>query len=308
MLRTAASSLAGSTDEPLHEGPGANVSSSLSELGVPADFVAALSERGITSPTPIQAATIPDILAGRDVCGRAPTGSGKTFAFGLPLLARVEKAKARRPRALVLAPTRELAAQIRRELEPLGALRHRRVFAVYGGVGYDPQRRALREGVDVLIACPGRLHAELIAASGPTIVFCRTRRGVDRMLKTLDRSGVRAAGIHGGRSQSQRDKALRSFAEGRVAALVATDVAARGIHVDDVACVVHYDLPADAKEYLHRSGRTARAGASGVVVSLVGRDQSREARRLQRAVGIEVADGRPQVKQARRRRPARVGV
>jgi superfamily II DNA/RNA helicase len=379
----------------------------MSELGIPADFIAALAERGVTSPTPIQAATIPDILAARDVCGRAPTGSGKTLAFGIPLLARVEKAKPRRPRALVLAPTRELAAQIRRELEPLGALRDRRVFAVYGGVGYDPQRRALRNGVDVLIACPGRLHdlveqgvvrldsvtavvvdeadrladmgflpqvrgllqltrtprqtvlfsatldgtiavltrefqrdpvrhevgptepdvtaadhrfldvepsdraertAELIAASGPTIVFCRTRRGVDRMVKALERSGVRVAGIHGGRSQSQRDRALRSFTEGRVSALVATDVAARGIHVDDVACVVHYDLPADTKDYLHRSGRTARAGASGLVVSLVGRHQAREAQRLRQAAGIGVSTERPHSKKRRPSRPARMAV
>jgi superfamily II DNA/RNA helicase len=362
------------------------VNTTFSDLGVPADLVDALAARGMSAPFEVQAATIPDILAGRDVCGRAPTGSGKTLAFGVPLIARTGKAAPKKPRALVLAPTRELAAQIQRELEPLARARGRRVFAVYGGVGYDPQRRALRKGVDVLVACPGRLFdlveqhavrldsvtsvvideadrmadmgflpqvrklldetnedrqtvlfsatldgavavltreyqndpsrhevgaaepdvtladhrfwkvepadrlgrtADIISDSGPTIVFCRTRHGVDRVVKTLGTNGVRAAAIHGGRSQAQRDRALKSFTDGQVSALVATDVAARGIHVDDVACVVHFDLPADAKDYLHRSGRTARAGASGTVVSLVGRHQVRDVRRLQRAAGID---------------------
>jgi superfamily II DNA/RNA helicase len=363
------------------------VTVTFTDLGVPADLVGALDARGISAPFEVQAATIPDLLAGRDVCGRAPTGSGKTLAFGIPLLARIGKAKPKRPRALVLAPTRELAAQIQRELQPLARVRGRQVYAVYGGVGYEPQRRALRRGVDVLVACPGRLHdlveqhavrldvvttvvideadrmadmgflpqvrklldatnedrqtvlfsatldgavavltreyqngavrhevgavepditladhrfwkvetaervaqtADLISTAGPTIVFCRTRHGVDRVVKVLGREGVRAAAIHGGRSQGQRDRALQSFTDGHVAALVATDVAARGIHVDDVACVVHFDLPADAKDYLHRSGRTARAGASGLVVSLVGRHQARDAKRLQRAAGVEI--------------------
>jgi superfamily II DNA/RNA helicase len=360
---------------------------SFADLGVPADLVDALAARGISAPFEVQAVTIPDQLAGRDVCGRAPTGSGKTLAFGLPLVARIAKAQPKRPRALVLAPTRELAAQIHRELAPLAAVRGRTVFAVYGGVGYDPQRRALRKGVDILVACPGRLHdlveqhavrldsvttvvideadrmadmgflpqvrkvldatnesrqtvlfsatldgavgaltreyqhdaarheigaaepditlaehrfwnvepgdrtdrtADLISLHGPTIVFCRTRHGVDRVVKHLEKTGVRAAGIHGGRSQGQRDRALRSFTDGHVSALVATDVAARGIHVDDVACVVHFDLPADSKDYIHRSGRTARAGARGVVVSLVARHQARDARRLQRSAGLAV--------------------
>ena len=129
--------------------------------------------------------------------------------------------------------------------------------------------------------------ADLISANGPTIVFCRTRHGVDRVVKVLEKNGVRAAAIHGGRSQGQRDRALRSFTDGQVSALIATDVAARGIHVDDVACVVHFDLPADSKDYQHRSGRTARAGASGLVVSLVANHQARDARRLQRAAGID---------------------
>ena len=134
------------------------MSPSFSDLGVPADLADALDRRGISAPFEVQAATIPDILAGRDVCGRAPTGSGKTLAFGIPLLARIGKAAPKKPRALVLAPTRELAAQIQRELEPLARARGRSVYAVYGGVGYDPQRRALRKGVDVLVACPGRLY------------------------------------------------------------------------------------------------------------------------------------------------------
>jgi superfamily II DNA/RNA helicase len=377
------------------------VSISFADLGVPADLVDALDARGISAPFEVQAATIPDVLAGRDVCGRAPTGSGKTLAFGIPLLARVPKAKSKRPRALVLAPTRELAAQIQRDLAPLAAVRGRTVHAVYGGVGYEPQRRALRRGVDVLIACPGRLHdlveqhvvrldsvttvvideadrmadmgflpqvrklldltepsrqtvlfsatldgavavltreyqndavrhevgapepdvtlaehrfwdvepgdrvtrtAELIRANGPTIVFCRTRHGVDRVVKVLERNGVRAAAIHGGRSQGQRDRALRAFTDRGVVALVATDVAARGIHVDDVACVVHFDLPADAKDYLHRSGRTARAGASGLVVSLVAKHQARDAHRLQRAAGLAVgAEHAPRTNRGPRR-------
>ena len=363
------------------------MSITFNDLGVPADLVAALAKRGVTEPFDIQAATSPDMFAGRDVCGRAPTGSGKTLAFGIPLVTMVEQAKPRRPRALVLAPTRELAAQIQRELQPLAALRGRSVYAVYGGVGYEPQRRAMRKGVDVLVACPGRLHdlveqgvlrldsvqvvvvdeadrmadmgflpqvrklldatnperqtvlfsatldgavsvvtreyqtdpvrhevgaaepditlaehrfwkvepadraqrtAGLIHSAGPTIVFCKTRRGVDRVVTVLEREGVRAVGIHGGRSQGQRDRALQSFTDGKVHALVATDVAARGIHVDAVACVVHFDLPADAKDYQHRSGRTARAGASGLVVSLVARHQVRDAQRIQKAAGIAI--------------------
>jgi len=367
--------------------------SSFTGLGVPEDLVAALAARDITAPFPVQAATIPDLLAGRDVCGRAPTGSGKTIAFGVPLLARVERAAPKRPRALVLAPTRELAAQIERELSPLAQARGRRVFSVYGGVGYEAQRRALRKGVDVLVACPGRLedlieqrvldlsavdivvvdeadrmadmgflpavrrtldatsatrqtmlfsatldgdvavltrayqrepvrhevadveraggdarhhfepvesHARLervaavIGAEGPTIVFCRTRRGADKVAKKLGHAGVEAAAIHGGRSQNQRDRALAAFGRGSVDALVATDVAARGIHVDDVACVVHFDPPADAKSYVHRSGRTARKGASGLVVSLVAPDQRRESRRLQRELGLGPAGDEPE--------------
>jgi superfamily II DNA/RNA helicase len=358
---------------------------SFGDLGVPADLVAALAKGGIVQPFDIQAATIPDALAGRDVCGRAPTGSGKTVAFGIPLIARIDKARKRQPTALILAPTRELTAQICQELEPLAATRGLRVCSVYGGVGYDAQRRHLNRGVDVLVACPGRLAdllrqdaldleqiqvvvvdeadrmadmgflpevrrlldqtpasrqtmlfsatldgaikvltrdyqkdavrhdagapepdgrgahhvfwrvdgpqraavaAELVPAAGPTIIFCRTRRGADRLAAQLEKAGVRAAAIHGGRSQNQRDRALAAFKVGRVEALVATDVAARGIHVDGVACVLHYDTPEDGKAYLHRSGRTARAGAGGLVVSLVGHADTRTVSRMQRDLEI----------------------
>jgi superfamily II DNA/RNA helicase len=361
------------------------VSVSFGDLGVPADLVAALAKRGITEPFDIQAATIPDALAGRDVCGRAPTGSGKTVAFGIPVVARIDRANKRQPTALILAPTRELTAQICKELEPLLATRRLSVCSVYGGVGYEGQRRALNRGVDVLVACPGRLAdllrqdaldlskvqvvvvdeadrmadmgflpevrrlldqtpdsrqtmlfsatldgaikvltrdyqrdavrhdvgapepdgrgahhvfwridgpqragvlADVVPAAGPTIVFCRTRRGADRLTQQLEKTGVRASAIHGGRSQNQRDKALAMFKMGRVEALIATDVAARGIHVDGVACVVHYDVPEDGKAYLHRSGRTARAGEDGLVISFVGHGDTRTVSRMQKDLEI----------------------
>ncbi len=358
-------------------------------LGVPDEIAAVLERSGIATPFDIQAAAIPDALAGRDVLARAPTGSGKTLAFGLPLVAQVGKGTSRRPRALILSPTRELAEQIRRELEPLAAAKGRNVLAVYGGVGMNPQRSALQRGVDILVACPGRLtdlieqgcvnlgdvdqvvideadrmadmgflptvrklldmtaqrrqtqlysatldndvkvlvdryqhkparhevgekepdlsnvshrfiaadrpeklalSADLIEDAGPTIVFCRTRHGADRVAKQLKRVGIKAAPIHGGRSQGQRTRALEAFADGKVTALVATDVAARGIHVDGVQCVLHFDLPPDPKDYVHRSGRTARAGADGQVVSLVQPDQRKDLRKLQRDVGLPQAE------------------
>ncbi len=362
-----------------------NSDASFGDLGVPEDLVAVLDKRGITTPFEIQRASIPDALAGRDVLGRAPTGSGKTLAFGIPMVAGIGKATPRRPRGLILSPTRELAEQIRRELEPLAKTRQRSVLAVYGGVGMESQRRALRKGLDLLVACPGRLldligqgecsldqvsfvvideadrmadmgflpvvrqildmcssrqqtvmfsatlgkevkvltdtyqnapvthqvgasepdlrlvahrfilteqsakvglSADIIDDAGPTIMFCRTRHGVDRVARQLKRVGVKAGWIHGGRSQNQRDAALKAFTDGRVQALVATDVAARGIHVDGVACVIHYDPPADPKDYVHRSGRTARAGAEGVVVSYINPDQKKGAIRMLKDVGL----------------------
>jgi len=352
---------------------------------VPSRYLPVLDRAGVRTPFPIQAAVLPDAFAGRDVAGRAPTGSGKTLGFGLPLLARIGDARRRLPTGLVLAPTRELAGQIADALRPLAEVDGRAVATIFGGVGYGPQRHALREGADVVVACPGRLedlleqgdlrldavevlvvdeadrmadmgflpavrrilratpasrqtmlfsatldgavnklvgefgldcarhevdggdtgvdaahhvfwdvargdrvrHAAEVASTMPsTFIFCRTRHGADRLATQLGRLGVEAAPIHGGRSQPQRTRALDSFRAGRVRALVATDVAARGIHVDDVAAVVHFDPPADHATYLHRSGRTARAGSSGVVVSFVDPSDRSATKKLQRSLGI----------------------
>ena len=370
------------------------MSKTFADLGLPHELVSPLRKTGITDPFPIQAATIPDALDGRDVLGRAPTGSGKTLAFGLPMLATVQKAKPRRPHALVLSPTRELAEQIRKELAPIAAGRGIRLLTVYGGVSYHPQRSKLRNGVDVVIACPGRLidlieqgdltldaidyvvideadrmadmgfmpqvrelldmtpddrqtllfsatldgdvarlteryqkdpvrhevggdahdagtarhhfwrieHSErldvvadVVTAHGSTLVFTRTRRGADRLARQLDKHGVKAEAIHGGRSQRQRDRALRNFKNGQAEALIATDVAARGIHVDGVECVIHFDPPEDHKAYLHRSGRTARAGAAGHVVSFVQHDQVRSTHRLQDHLGLRDGINSPSI-------------
>ena len=361
---------------------------SFADLGVPARLCASLAHRGIVEPFPIQAATLPDALAGRDVAGKAPTGSGKTLVFGLAIAARSEALGAprpRRPRALVLVPTRELAAQVRGELAALVDERAAGpVAAVYGGVGYGPQRKLLARGVSAVVACPGRLEdlvasgdvvldradlvvldeadrmadmgflpavrrlldrtparrqtllfsatldgdvdtlvrryqhdpahhavagddddaaavehlfwtvprakrvavtADVVTRAGSTIVFTRTRHGADRVARQLGQAGVTAVPIHGRRSQAQRDQAMRHFSTGRAPVLVATDVAARGIHVDGVACVVHFDLPDDPKDYVHRSGRTGRAGAPGVVIALVPEDGRTAARTLQRQLG-----------------------
>lgn len=357
------------------------------QLGVPAFISDALEQRGITTPFAIQAATVADGLVGRDVLGRAPTGSGKTLAFGIPLVANVTdlgRCQPRRPAALVLAPTRELAEQITTELRSFSG--RLRVDAVYGGVGYGPQLAALKRGVDILVACPGRLEdliqrrdvvlsdvayvvldeadrmadmgfmpavrrlldqtsperqtllfsatldgdvakltrdyqrdpvrhevgeetpdvraathrfwtvdrmernpivAEVVNAAWPSIIFTRTRHGADRLARQLTKLGIETAPIHGGRSQGQRNRALDDFSKGRVHALVATDVAARGIHVDGVASVIHYDPPEDHKTYVHRSGRTARAGADGLVVSLVQREHEKELRKMQREIGLD---------------------
>jgi superfamily II DNA/RNA helicase len=362
------------------------MSTAFAHLGLPDSLVQALARRKIVEPFPVQEATIPDALAGKDVSGKAPTGSGKTLAFGLPLLAKVEKAGKNRPTALILAPTRELAEQIKMELAPLARAVHRQVIAIYGGVSYGPQKGALRKGVDVLVATPGRLEdlmeqgsvdlsrvtiavvdeadrmadmgflpavrrildrtsrkrqtmlfsatldgdiavlsrdyqhnpirhdagtvepetidarhhfwlvdhhdrvqhaADLIDAAGRSIVFTRTRHGADRLAQQLKKFGVKAVAMHGGRSQNQRKRALHEFSSGRVPALIATDVAARGIHIDAVESVVHFDPPADYKDYLHRSGRTARAGATGTIVSLVTGGQRREVLRMQRDLNLQ---------------------
>jgi superfamily II DNA/RNA helicase len=355
-------------------------------LGVSADLVAALHDEGITAPFSIQQLTIPDALAGRDLCGKAKTGSGKTLAFGLPLLERVSKAEPRQPTGLVLVPTRELANQVSEVLVKLGRATGGRVHAVYGGVPMDRQIKALHKGVDIVIGTPGRLidlmernelsvgavemlvldeadrmadmgfmpqvqkilyriereHQTLlfsatldgavnqlvrrymhdpvfhevaskeatveemrhhfflvhqmdkvkVAASiargaGRTLMFVRTKRGADRLVSDLRREGVRAGAIHGDLRQGAREKALADFADGKLGVLVATDVAARGIHVDEIDVVVHYDPAEDHKTYLHRSGRTARAGDTGQVVTLSLWNQENEVRVVQRRLGLK---------------------
>jgi superfamily II DNA/RNA helicase len=375
--------------------------STFADLGVPADLTALLAQRGITEPFAIQAATLPDALAGRDVCGRAPTGSGKTLAFGLALVERAAAGRDRRLRGLVLVPTRELAAQVANELAPLARARKVRVATVYGGTPYGAQLKVLRANPAIVVATPGRLEdliargvitlgaisvavvdeadrmadmgflpavrrildatradrqtllfsatldgdvdvlirryqrdprrheiadddtngadvehlfwrverarrvqttADLVTRHGSAIVFCRTRHGADRLTKQLAAAGVGAAAIHGSRTQGQRERALEAFRSGKVQALVATDVAARGIHVDDVPCVVHFDPAADDKDYVHRSGRTGRAGASGTVVTLLGPDDAaRDGRKADQRSNVRKPDQRKAAKPKRKR-------
>ena len=365
---------------------------------MPSNLVDALAARGITTPTPIQAATLPDSLAGRDVLGRGRTGSGKSFAFLAPLVARLSdgrRAQPKRPRGLVLAPTRELAMQLMESLKPLQEAAGLRSQVVFGGVNQNPQVKALAAGVDIVIACPGRLldlmgqraldlsaieitvideadhmadmgflpmvrrildatprggqrmlfsatldegigviakkyltspvvheadsaespvsemkhhvlrvandHrvavvADLAAAPGRTIVFTRTKHGAKKLAKQLVGRGVPAIELHGNLSQNARTRNMDAFHSGKVQTLVATDIAARGIHVDDVELVVHADPPTEHKAYLHRSGRTARAGNSGTVVTIAGESQLREVHSLMRAARIKdplIADGAP---------------
>jgi superfamily II DNA/RNA helicase len=360
---------------------------SFAALGVDPRLVDALDAAGITAPFPIQALTIPDAVAGRDVCGKAKTGSGKTLAFGLPLLALAGEARPNHPHAVVLVPTRELALQVTEVLAPLGNAVGCRVVAVYGGASMERQRVLLANGADVLVATPGRLidfidngdvrlddvcavvldEADRMADMGflpqvewllrritsphqtllfsatldgavdhvvrrhlkdpvfhevvsttvtveemshrfvlvhqldkvkvaaaitrtatRSLVFVRTKRGADRLVEQLGKEGVQAAAIHGDLRQQMREKSLSAFMAGTLPVLVATDVAARGIHVDDIDVVVHYDPPEDAKTYLHRSGRTARAGESGLVITLVLWDQELEVRRMQRRLGLDL--------------------
>jgi len=355
-------------------------------LGVSTDLVEALSSRGITAPFPIQELSIPDAMAGRDVCGKAKTGSGKTLAFGLPIIERVGRAEPRRPKAIALVPTRELALQVHDELAPLAEQRGVRMLAIYGGANMERQIKSLAKGVDFVVATPGRMidlierkevsvadleivvldeadrmadmgflpqvewilrqadnrHQTLLFSatldgvvdtlikryqtdpamheiestlvtvdemthrflqihqmdkvkvvasiarnSNRTIVFVRTKRGADRLAEQLEKEDVRALAIHGDLRQTAREKALSDFSAGKLPVLVATDVAARGIHVDDVDVVIHYDPPEDHKAYLHRSGRTARAGEEGLVVTLVLWDQELEVKRLMKRLGLE---------------------
>ncbi|MDN5686723.1 MAG: DEAD/DEAH box helicase [Brachybacterium sp.] len=359
-------------------------------LGVPSVLTSALAPQGITQPTPIQAATLPDSLSGRDVLGRGRTGSGKTYAFLLPLVARLletpRKRAARRPRSLILAPTRELASQLAESLKPLAAATGLHSAVVFGGVGQKPQVSALAGGIDVLIACPGRLldlmgqgHADLsaveitvideadhmadmgflpmvrkilektppkgqrmlfsatldsgvnklvkqflhepvthsadpasspvgtmehhvlevdtgtrfdvlrdlAAAPGRTIMFTRTKYGAKNLARKLSARGVDAVDLHGNLSQNARTRNLEAFGSGTATTMVCTDIAARGIHVDEVALVVHADPPVEHKAYLHRSGRTARAGESGTVITVQTPEQKRDVSDLMRKAGIK---------------------
>lgn len=362
---------------------------SFADLGLARPIVHFLRREGISTPFPIQALTIPDVLSGRDVLGKGPTGSGKTFSFGLPMLHRLATAGVSRPghpRALILAPTRELAAQISARLEAPAASLGLRVFSVVGGVNINPQIRRLAAPVDLLVATPGRLQdlldqkklkldqvqiatldeadqmadmgflpqvtklwnklpadcqhllfsatldkqvqavvdrflhdprthetapaqssvdtmehvvahvgtrenrnelVEKIAArDGKTIMFMRTKHGVDRQVKKLRRVGVHALGLHGDKSQGARTQAIDGFSAGTLPVLVATDIAARGIDISDVSLVVHVDPPAEHKAYLHRAGRTARAGASGTVITLVLEDQEQTVKSLLKKAGV----------------------
>ncbi|WP_228986477.1 MULTISPECIES: DEAD/DEAH box helicase [unclassified Micromonospora] len=363
-------------------------------LGLPESLVQALDRLGITTPFPIQRATVPDALAGRDVLGRGQTGSGKTLAFGLPVIARLAKrnrARPLHPRALVLVPTRELAMQVNDALVPLGKAVGIFLKTAVGGVPYDRQIDALRRGVEIIVATPGRLGdlinrgvchlddvevtvldeadqmadmgflpevtellaktpagsqrllfsatldgdvdslvkrfmtdpvthstapataavstmdhhlllipphdkfavaASIAARSGRTMLFARTQLGVDRLVEQLAAVGVRAGGLHGGKTQRMRTKTLAEFREGRMSVLVATDVAARGIHVDGVSLVLHVDPPKDPKDYLHRAGRTARAGESGAVATLVLPKQRRTTLAMLQKAGVEPAETR----------------
>ncbi|MFL6059783.1 MAG: DEAD/DEAH box helicase [Marmoricola sp.] len=364
--------------------------SNFADLGVPTDLVEVLSKLGITEPTPIQAATLPDSLAGRDVLGRGRTGSGKTYAFLLPLVARLtasgNRRTPKRPRALILAPTRELVSQIDAALAPLAEAAGLRTRTVFGGVGQNPQAQAIKAGVDVLVACPGRLEdligqglcdlsgvevtildeadhmadlgflpavrrllertpagsqrmlfsatldagvnvlvkrflidpktheadsaqspvsamehhvlhiehqhrvpvlVDLASAPGRTVVFTRTKHGAKALARQLNSKGVPTVELHGNLGQNARTRNMDAFHSGEATTLVATDIAARGIHVDDVALVIHADPPAEHKAYLHRSGRTARAGAAGTVITLMTDQQVRDVRDLTRAAGIK---------------------
>ncbi len=369
-------------DDPV---PTAPLGTTFAALGLRDEIVDALSAKGITAPFPVQALTIPDALAGKDVCGKAKTGSGKTLAFGLPVLQRMDKAEPHRPTGLVLVPTRELANQVCDELAPAAEAVDRTALAIYGGAPIEKQIAKLQRGVDLVVATPGRMidlierkevtvadvahvvvdeadrmadmgflpqvewilrnveteHQTLLFSAtldgvvntlirryqhdpsmhevagkevtveemthrfiavhkmdkpkvaaaiansvGRTIMFTRTKVMADRLADALVKEGVDAAPIHGDLRQSSREKSLKDFGNGKLKVLVATDVAARGIHVDDVDIVLQYDPPGDHKTYVHRAGRTARAGEEGLVVTLSMWDEELEMKRLQKRIDV----------------------
>ena len=356
-----------------------------SDFDISPNLVQALEKQGLTKPFEVQVETIPEAILGKDICCRAPTGSGKTLAFGIPLLERSKKATSRHPTSLILTPTRELAEQIRNVLSPLAKSVDRDVISIYGGTSYQPQLRGLKNGVDVVVACPGRLidlldrnslsldhvdlvvvdeadrmadmgfikpvrtilskcskkcqtilfsatldnevseivrlylknpvnigvgpkdisidsmqhlfwsmkdhgkvtiAVEVISKCGRSMLFCRTRAGVDKLGKKMYESGVSHSTLHGGLSQGQRDRSMKEFSSGKSIALICTDVAARGIDIEGVNCVIHYDPPEDGKAYKHRSGRTARAGSDGLVISFVQKSQQKSYAQIQKQVGI----------------------
>ncbi|MEA2023132.1 MAG: DEAD/DEAH box helicase [Actinomycetota bacterium] len=357
------------------------------DLGIAPELLSVLTEAGFETPFPIQAMTIPDGLAGVDVLGKAKTGSGKTLAFGLPIVEGLERAEPFHPRALVLVPTRELAMQVTRDLEPLVAARNFHLVTVYGGASMQAQINALDAGVELIIATPGRLidlmdrrkarlddirvvcldeadqmadmgfmpqvrkimaavpddhqtylysatldsqvrelvdrymtdpvshevesdtdhvdtmehrflkvhhldkpkmAAEISRSADRTLMFTRTKWAADDLTKRLREIGIGAAAIHGDLPQQKREQSLSRFREGKATVLVATNVAARGLHIEGVDIVLHYDPPDDPKTYLHRSGRTARAGEEGLVVTLVEWDQVNEVLGIQRRAGLNV--------------------
>ena len=365
-----------------------------SDLGVEPGLIDVLQKEGIKEPFEVQEKTIPEALLGRDVCCRAPTGSGKTLAFGLPLVSLAVKAESKRPTSLILTPTRELAEQIKGVLKPLTDSVGIGIASVYGGTPYKGQLRSLNKGVEILVACPGRLidllergalrldavgmvvldeadrmadmgfmrpvcyildkckkdrqtilfsatldedvseivesyqdnplnvgigpeevsmdsmqhffwkinardkatiSAYITEKCGRSIIFCRTRAGVNRLGDEMSEIGSSFTTLHGGMGQKQRDRSMHKFSVGRARVLIATDVASRGIDVNDVNCVIHFDPPDDGKAYKHRSGRTARAGSTGSVVSLVLKSQNRKYKRIQDDVGIRCRITNPNV-------------
>lgn len=380
------------------------MSKTWSELGVPKNIVSGLVSRGIESPFPVQEATLPDALAGHDICGKAPTGSGKTLAFGIAITAKVKKSRPGRPTGLVLVPTRELAAQVAKEISMLCSGSDIRVSAVYGGAGYGPQVKAARAS-SIVVATPGRLEdlikrrdldlgavdvavideadrmadmgfmpavkrimravttnrqtllfsatldgdvdtlirefqnspkrhavataenageidhlfwnvsrdnrtkvlAEIATQYERAIVFCRTKHGSDRLAGNLEAMGINTCVIHGNRSQAQREKALEQFRRGRATVMVATDVAARGIHIDAVPVVVHFDMPEDPKDYIHRSGRTGRAGMKGTVISLIDKSMRRSTASLCRGMKFDVIYDEPNFDLSEPVKPTRPG-
>ena len=374
------------------------------ELGVPKNIISGLVARGIEAPFPVQEATLPDALAGNDICGKAPTGSGKTLAFGIAIAVKVTKSRPGRPTGLVLVPTRELAAQVAKEISLLCGGSDIRVSAVYGGAGYGPQVKAARAS-SIVVATPGRLEdlikrrdldlgavavavideadrmadmgfmpavkrimravttnrqtllfsatldgdidmlirefqnspkrhavataenageivhlfwnvsrdnrtkvlAEIATQYERAIVFCRTKHGSDRLAGNLESMGINTCVIHGNRSQAQREKALEQFRRGKATVMVATDVAARGIHIDAVPVVVHFDMPEDPKDYIHRSGRTGRAGMKGTVISLIDKSMRRTTTSLCRGMKFDVIYDEPNFNLSEPAKPVRPG-